>query len=171
MIHTGVTSPTAMRGVRSSALLGLALLTACGGGGTATGGAPTLTPTPSPSASTPTPSTMLLGPAIAVDQFGYIPGHQKIAVIRDPQTGFDASDALTPGATYEVVNVATNAVVYSGSPTAWNNGAEDSSSGDKVWHFDFSSVTANGEYFVRDQQRREASPRFKIGADVYAPVL
>ena len=170
MTNTGVISRTAVRGVQSSALLSLALLTACGGGGTGTGG----TPMPSPSVTvppTPTPSTMLLGPAITVDQFGYLPGHQKIAVIRDPQTGFDAGDALTPGATYEVVNAVTNAVVYSGSPTAWNNGAEDSSSGDKVWHFDFSSVTADGEYFIRDQQRREASPRFKIGANVYAPVL
>lgn len=147
-------------------------LAACSGGGNS--GGPVVqgpTPTPTPTSPTPTPSTMLLGPAIVVDQFGYLPGHQKIAVIRDPQTGFDASDSLTPGESYEVVNAATNAVVYTGAPAAWNNGAVDASSGDKVWHFDFSSVTAAGEYFIRDRQRGEVSPRFKVGADVYAPVL
>jgi len=143
----------------------------CGGGtggGVVVAPAPTPTPTPAPA---PTPSTMLLGPAITVDQFGYLPTHQKIAVIRDPQTGFDASDSFTPGTSYELVNATTNAVVFSGAPTAWNGGAADPSSGDKAWHFDFSSVTADGTYFVRDAQRGEVSPQFKIGPGVYLPVL
>ena len=125
-------------------------------------------PAPTP---TPAASTMLLGPAIVIDQFGYLPARQKIAVIRDPQTGFDASDSFTPGTTYEVVNATTNAVVFSGAPTPWNGGAQDPSSGDKAWHFDFSSVTAEGSFFIRDAQRNIVSPRFSIGAAVYAPVL
>ncbi len=143
-------------------------LAACGNDSGSAAAAVTAAPTPAP---TPNPSTMLLGPAIVIDQFGYLPSHQKIAVIRDPQTGFDASDAHTPSTTYDVVNAATNATVYSGGLTPWNGGAEDSSSGDKVWHFDFSSVTADGEYFIQDRQRGEKSARFKIGTNVYAPVL
>lgn len=157
---------------RATAFVALSLgLAACGGGDNAVG--PIVQgPTPTPSSSpTPPPSTMLLGPAIVVDQFGYLPAHQKIAVIRDPQTGYDASDSMTPGATYELVNAATNAVVFTAPPVAWKSGAVDSSSGDKVWYFDFSSVTSAGEYFVRDRERGEVSPRFKIAANVYAPVL
>ena len=44
----------------------------------------------------PTPP---VSPYIVVDQFGYLPDGEKIAVIRDPQTGFDASESFTPGAT------------------------------------------------------------------------
>jgi len=140
-------------------------LGACGSGGSS---APAATPTPTP---TPRPSTMTLGRAIVVDQFGYLPAYEKVAVVRDPQTGFDAADAFAPGTVYEVVNASTNAVVHSGSLNAWKDGATDTSSGDKAWHFDFSIVTAPGEYFIRDAQREVKSASFKIGADVYLPVL
>ncbi|MCX8476308.1 MAG: glycoside hydrolase family 9 protein [Sphingomonas sp.] len=148
-------------------------LAGCGGGGggagTGGGGSPTPVPVPTP---TPAPAaTMVLGPAIVVDQFGYLPARAKIAVIRDPQVGFDASDSFVPGTVYELVNSTTNAVVHSGSPTAWNAGATDPGSGDKAWHFDFSAITAVGDYFVRDVQRNVKSPTFKIAADVYAPIL
>ena len=32
---------------------------------------------------------------IVVDQFGYLPDGEKVAVIRDPQTGFDAAASFT----------------------------------------------------------------------------
>ncbi|MES3022418.1 MAG: glycoside hydrolase family 9 protein [Pseudomonadota bacterium] len=114
---------------------------------------------------------MILGPAIVVDQFGYLPAHDKIAVIRDPQTGFDSTDSFTPGTVYDVVNATTNAIVHTGALTAWKSGATDATSGDKAWHFDFSTVTAVGEYFIRDTQKDIKSPTFKIAADVYVPVL
>jgi hypothetical protein len=114
---------------------------------------------------------MTLGPAIVVDQFGYLPGQVKVAVVRDPQTGFDSADSFEPGTVYDVVNAATNAVVYTGALAAWNGGATDASSGDKAWHFTFTPVTAAGEYFIRDTQRNVKSATFKIAADVYAPVL
>ncbi|WP_208640059.1 glycoside hydrolase family 9 protein [Massilia violaceinigra] len=116
-------------------------------------------------------STMTLGPAIVVDQFGYLPAHDKIAVVRNPQTGFDAADSFAPGAVYEVVNAVTNVVVFSGTPVAWNGGATDATSGDQAWHVDFSTVTAPGQYFIRDTQRNVTSPAFRIAADVYKPVL
>ena len=151
-------------------------LGACGGGG---GSSPSpSTPTPvqptpvQPTPVTPAPvNTMTLGPAIVVDQFGYLPAQEKVAVVRDPQTGFDSADAFEPGTVYDVVNAATNAVVHTGALVPWNGGAVDASSGDKAWHFDFSSVTAAGEYFIRDTQRNVKSPTFRIASDVYAPVL
>ena len=127
---------------------------------------------------------MTLGIPIVVDQFGYLPSRAKIAVIRDPQSdtlgnapdgtpivSFDSADSFTPGAVYDVVNATTHAVVYTGTPVVWNGGATDASSGDKAWQFDFSSVTAIGDYFIRDTQRNVKSYTFRIAADVYAPVL
>jgi hypothetical protein len=111
------------------------------------------------------------GPFIVVDQFGYLPEAQKIAVIRDPQTGFDAADAYSPGNTFELVNADTSAVVFSGAITQWNNGNTDASSGDRVWWFDFSSVQTAGDYFVRDAQNAVVSYEFAINNDVYRDVL
>jgi endoglucanase len=108
---------------------------------------------------------------IVVDQFGYLPDAQKVAVIRDPQTGFDASDSFTPGATYAVIDKATGTQVATGSPVAWKNGDEDPSSGDKVWWFDFSAVTAPGSYYVLDIDKQVRSYEFNISADVYKEVL
>jgi hypothetical protein len=31
---------------------------------------------------------------ITIDQFGYLPDSKKIAVIRDPQTGYDAAESF-----------------------------------------------------------------------------
>ena len=50
---------------------------------------------------------------ITVDQFGYRPSDEKVAVLRDPQTGFDASLSYTPGTAINVVEASTNKVVYS----------------------------------------------------------
>jgi endoglucanase len=111
------------------------------------------------------------GPFIVVDQFGYPSGAQKIAVIRDPQSGFDAADSYTPGTTFELVLAATDAVALSTAPQPWNGGATDASSGDRVWWFDFSGVTAAGDYFVRDADNGVVSPTFTIGDNVYADVL
>jgi endoglucanase len=106
-----------------------------------------------------------------VDQFGYLPNAQKIAVIRDPVTGYDASEAFTPSANLTLVNLDNNQVVLTAAPTVWNSGATDNSSGDKAWWFDFSSVTTPGNYAVFDSAKNARSPGFKIAADVYKPVL
>jgi len=115
-------------------------------------------------------------PPIIVDQFGYLPALKKVAVIKDPQVGFDAGRSFSPGNQYAVVNAATGETVYTGSPKSWQNGKTDESSGDRVWHFDFSSVTRPGRYFVKDLERSgEAgdvrSFEFEIGPYVYTPVL
>src|SRR5690606_32653136 len=43
--------------------------------------------------------------------------------------------------------------------------------GDKAWWFDFSSVSKPGTYAVVDKTNNVRSPGFKIGADIYQPVL
>ncbi len=108
---------------------------------------------------------------IAVDQFGYMPEMAKIAVLSDPQTGFNAADSYTPGATVEVREWGTNAVAFSAARTVWNGGATHAQSGDKVWWFDFSAVTKWGEYYVYDPANDVRSDRFRVAHDVYRDVL
>jgi hypothetical protein len=113
-----------------------------------------------------------LSPFITVDQFGYRPSDEKIAVIRCPQTGFDSATHFTPGATYAVVDAHSgNAKVFEAAPVAWNGGGVDGSSGDKAWRFDFSSLTAAGDYYVMDEAQDVRSDVFSISANVYADVL
>ncbi len=112
-----------------------------------------------------------VSPFIVVDQFGYLPDAEKIAVARDPQTGADADQSFTPGATYALVEAASGKSAFMAAPSAWNGGKEDASSGDKAWWFDFSSVTTPGEYYVLDVERNVRSYAFEIANNVYADVL
>src|SRR5689334_12721112 len=64
-------------------------------------------------------------PVIVVDQFGYPTNSAKIAVIRNPQMGYDSTVHFTPGRNYAVVNRTTGAIIKRGTPTVWNNGATD----------------------------------------------
>jgi endoglucanase len=111
-----------------------------------------------------------ISPNIVVDQFGYRSSAEKIAVLRSPSTGFDASMPFSPGATYALVD-AGSAKVLEGTPTAWKSGAVDPSSGDQAWWFDFSSVTTPGDYYVLDETRNLRSDVFRISDDVYRDVL
>ena len=110
-------------------------------------------------------------PLIVVDQFGYLPDSEKIAVVRDPQTGFDAATDFTPGSSYAVVDATSGTQVFGGTATAWDNGATDAASGDKAYWFDFSSVTTPGTYYILDVEKNERSPAFRIDSDVYREVL
>jgi endoglucanase len=112
-----------------------------------------------------------IDPHILVDQFGYRPGDPKVAVIRNPNVGFDASEKFTPGPRYEVRRANDGAVVFSGVPTAWNGGAVEASSGDNGWWFDFSPLSTPGKYFVNDAERNRRSPSFVIDQQVYKPIL
>ncbi len=110
-------------------------------------------------------------PWIVVDQFGYRVGSRKVAVIRSPQTGYDSTATFTPGQKYQLVDKASGKVVKEGEPVAWNGGATDASSGDKVWWFDFSDVTTPGIYTVVDSEKKVRSVEFEIDDDVYRSVL
>jgi len=108
---------------------------------------------------------------IIVDQFGYLPDAQKIAVIKDPQVGFDADESFTPGTNYAVVNAITGEHAMSGKPMSWKSGATDESSGDKAWHFDFSPVSEIGRYYILDLENNVRSFEFEISPIVYNEVL
>jgi hypothetical protein len=112
-----------------------------------------------------------LSPYIVVDQFGYTTAAEKIAVIRSPVTGFDATGSFSPGATYALVDAHSSAKVLEAAPATWKGGATDPSSGDKAWWFDFSSVKAPGAYFVLDETASVRSAVFQIADDIYSDVL
>ena len=108
---------------------------------------------------------------ILVDQFGYRPQDTKIAVIANPQNGFNASIEFVPGAEYQVRRAGSEEAVYSGTPEIWRNGITHAQSGDKGWWFDFSEVTEQGTYYVYDVENNAASWTFDIHENVYAEVL
>src|SRR5215813_13315465 len=70
-------------------------------------------------------------PVIVVDQFGYPTKAAKVAVIRDPQIGYDNGAHFTPGTRYAVVDRSTGRIAKEGALTPWNAGATDTVSGDK----------------------------------------
>jgi endoglucanase len=110
-------------------------------------------------------------PHILVDQFGYRPGDPKVAVIRNPQVGYDRGDQITPGPRYDVRRAGDGSVIFSAAPKSWNGGAREASSGDIGWWFDFSVVDKPGTYFVYDAARNARSAPFRIDPFVYRDVL
>src|SRR5688572_441833 len=116
-------------------------------------------------------SAQTLSKYIVVDQFGYLPSSKKIAVIRDPQVGFDASESFTPGTQYALVDKSTEQSVFTAAPVSWKAGATDNSSGDKAWWFDFSSITNPGTYYVHDVEKNLKSFEFEISPSIYNGVL
>ncbi len=117
-------------------------------------------------------NTLFAGPAVIsdhihIDQFGYRPTAQKVCIISDPQVGFNAAQSFSPGATYHLRRWNDDVSVFNAAITIWNGGATHGQSGDKVWWFDFSSVTTGGDYYVYDPVNNVGSNRFTIGDDVY----
>jgi endoglucanase len=110
-------------------------------------------------------------PTIVVDQFGYLPKSKKVAVIRDPQVGYDSSARFTPGKAYALIELPTGKVVKTAPPTVWNGGNTDQASGDKAWWFDFSEIEAPGKYAVVDLEKGIRSADFSIGEHVYKDVM
>jgi hypothetical protein len=107
---------------------------------------------------------------IMVDQFGYQPNRKKIAVLRLPKVGYDSNEFYWPQQ-LQVVNTATGNAVYTFWPRDWNELKTDASSGDQVWHFDFSHITTPGTYEIVDPSANQRSARFEIGDNVYRDVL
>ncbi|MEP6748203.1 MAG: glycoside hydrolase family 9 protein [Bacteroidota bacterium] len=111
---------------------------------------------------------------IKIDQFGYLPNSKKVAVIADPQIGYNAAESFSPGTgvnQYQVREWTTDAVVFTGTLAQWNSGNTQAQSGDKGWWFDFSSVTDPGSYYIFDLTNNVASYRFEINNTVYNDVL
>jgi endoglucanase len=124
-------------------------------------------------------SSLYAGPAttssfIRIDQFGYFCGSKKVAIIANPQIGFDSNIHFTPstGANqYQVRNWTTDVVVFTGTALPWNGGATHAQSGDKVWWFDFTALNTPGSYYIYDLGNAVGTGRFEIGDNVYNQVL
>ncbi|MBK8846599.1 MAG: glycoside hydrolase family 9 protein [Bacteroidetes bacterium] len=108
---------------------------------------------------------------IKVDQFGYLPGAQKICVISNPITGFNAGQAFIPSLEYKVRRVWDNQTIYTGNVVSWKNGITHSQSGDKAWWFNFSGVTECGKFYIYDSIQNKRSYEFEISPCVYNEAL
>ncbi len=109
---------------------------------------------------------------IKIDQFGYPVFAQKIGIISNPQVGYNSNLPFNnPSATYQVRDWTNNNIAFSGNIVAWNSGATHGQSGDKVWHFDFSSLATPGSYYLYDPVKNVRSYRFEISNTVYNNVL
>ncbi len=108
---------------------------------------------------------------IHVDQFGYAPAAEKVAVLSNPVQGYNAALSYTAPATMEVRNSVTNAVAFTGSVTVWNSGTTQANSGDQGWWFDFSALTTSGTYYVFDPVGNQRSAVFEITANPYGNVM
>lgn len=117
--------------------------------------------------------TILAQPSsfIHVDQFGYWPNAEKVAVLSNPQVGFNAAESYSPAATLELRNADTDAIVFTASPEIFDGGQTDFMSGDQGWWFDFSSVTTVGSYYVYDAVNDERSASFEIRENPYYDVF
>ena len=110
-------------------------------------------------------------PYIHVDQFGYLPQGEKIAVFSDPVEGFDAAEEYVPSPQIQVIDAASGEVVFTGQPSAWNGGAVDEQSGNRVWQMDFSTLTQTGTFYVYDPDQNLRSAEFEISPTVYNAIL
>ncbi|MFN3404308.1 MAG: glycoside hydrolase family 9 protein [Cytophagaceae bacterium] len=110
---------------------------------------------------------------IKVDQFGYQCNAAKVAVIANPQTGYNAGTGITPSGanSYSVRRWSDNVSVHTGTPVVWNSGTTDVVSGDRIWWYDFSTLSTPGVYYVYDATNNARSYRFEIRDDIYTEVL
>jgi hypothetical protein len=117
------------------------------------------------------PQLAPISPLIKVDQFGYLPSMKKIAIVADPQTGYNSDESLSPGTQYELRKSTNGDLVFSGEISPWNEGNTHLQSGDKVWWFDFSAFQSEGLYFVYDPDNHLRSYDFQIAGDVYQEAM
>ncbi len=108
---------------------------------------------------------------LVIDQFGYRPKMKKVAILVDPQKGWNSVDSYDAGRRIEVRSVGDDRVVYAGAPTPWQDGRVEESSGDRGSWFDFSEVEEAGSYYLYDAEHDVRSFEFSIGKDVYGPIL
>ncbi|MEX0320539.1 MAG: glycoside hydrolase family 9 protein [Puniceicoccaceae bacterium] len=109
--------------------------------------------------------------SIHVDQLGYLPGMKKVAVLSDPQVGYNSDQSYQPSDNIQLVDAADGSHVMALCKVAYNGGNTDPDSGDKIWHVDFSSFTKPGNYYILDVTENVRSYEFKIGDDVYDQLL
>ena len=108
---------------------------------------------------------------IHLNQIGYLPTATKVAVLSNPQVGFNSADIYTPATQLQVRDANTDAILLNLSPVQWNSGATHEQSGDEGYWVDFSSFTQLGDFYLFDPDNNERSAVFTIGFDVYERAL
>lgn len=108
---------------------------------------------------------------IHVDQFGYLLSQEKVAVLSNPQIGYNSDQTYAAPTTIAVINATTNETVLEAPVAIWNNNQTHESSGDQGWWFDFSEVTAVGSYYLYDATNDISSATFQIDQGIYTPIL
>lgn len=111
-----------------------------------------------------------ISPFLHIDQFGYPTTGRKVAVISNPQIGYNSQESYVPSATMEVVAL-SGEVAFAGPVAEWNGGGTHGQSGDAGWWFDFSGLTAPGMYYLSGPGTGARTGHFVIGDDVYREVL
>jgi endoglucanase len=108
---------------------------------------------------------------IAIDQFGYRPKMSKVAVLVDPERGWNAADSYSAQGSFEVRRWSDGSVAFSGRVTPWNDGQVDPNSGDRGAWFNFTRLDQPGLYYVYDPANQVRSHPFEIADGVYTKVL
>ena len=109
---------------------------------------------------------------IVLDQIGYPPDSAKVALIREPQVGFDAPAPLgwVPGEV-EMRRVVDDSVALTVLAQPWRGSATHGQSGDRAWTVDFSALTEAGSYYLWTADGAVASAPFEVEPDAYAEAL
>ncbi|MDW7690897.1 glycoside hydrolase family 9 protein [Flammeovirgaceae bacterium SG7u.111] len=109
--------------------------------------------------------------SIKIDQFGYRPSSQKVAVISSAKEGFNAPSNYVPASELTIIKLDDKSEVYTGSVASWGNGVVHKQSGDMAWWFNFSDFTTPGDYYILDKEHHVTSDVFTISEHVYNHVL
>jgi hypothetical protein len=103
---------------------------------------------------------------VRVDQLGYRPRAEKVGVLRAAVVGYDAPLPFTAPSAVEIRRTGDGSLAFSAPAVAWDGGAVHGSSGDRVWWFDFSALSEEGEFEARDPLSGATSEPFRIDRDV-----
>jgi hypothetical protein len=113
-----------------------------------------------------------LSEQIIVDQFGWrADAPRKVVLFADPINGQNSAVTYVPGATFQVRRVGDDGIAFTGSTVQWRSGQTNTTSGDRVWSGDFSSLTTPGEYYVYEPANDRRSFAFNLNNDLYNDVL
>jgi endoglucanase len=105
-------------------------------------------------------------PAIKVNQVGFRNASEKYAYV----SGFEDELTADVGTPFQVKRVADNTVAYSGQLVLVKN--YDIDSGERVLKAVFSDLKETGDYYITvNAAGINNSPKFKIGEDIYKPLL
>lgn len=105
-------------------------------------------------------------PAIKVNQVGFRNASEKYAYV----SGFEDELTADVGTPFQVRRVADDTVAYSGQLVLVKN--YDIDSGERVLKAVFSDLKEPGDYYITvNATGIDKSPKFKIGDDVYKPLL